>query len=133
MVKKIETVFSCKPGLLSFGTIPICSYKRGINDEIKEENLNREEALGLLEQMYMIRTLEEMLSQINAGIYKPLKDFSYIGPTHLSIGQEATSVGSISALGVGDYITSSHRGHGDALAKGYSMIKSIDDNSLEKE
>jgi 2-oxoisovalerate dehydrogenase E1 component len=130
MVKEIKLIFECKQDLLIFKEIPVCSYQKDIDDEIKEAGLTREEAMNLLEQMYMIRTLEDMLAQINVGIYKPLPKFSYIGPTHLSIGQEATAVGSISSISAGDYITSSHRGHGDAMAKGYSVIKSMDDNSL---
>ncbi|MFO7928324.1 MAG: thiamine pyrophosphate-dependent enzyme, partial [Candidatus Humimicrobiaceae bacterium] len=131
MVKEIKTIFDYEPTKLSFGTIPAYSYQKDLNDEIKKGKLTRESALNLLEQMYMVRTLEDMLAQIKAGIYKPLKDFSYIGPTHLSIGQEATSVGAISAIGADDYITSSHRGHGDAMAKGCSMIKLMDDSSLK--
>lgn len=43
------------------------------------------------------------------------------GFMHISIGQEATSVGSCSALGPDDYMISTHRGHGDTLAKGVSV------------
>ena len=82
--------------------------------------------------MLMIRTFEEMLVEIMAGIYKPLPEFKYIGPTHLSIGQEATVAGSISAIGSDDYITSSHRGHGDAISKGYNVIKSIRTDKLKE-
>lgn len=132
MVKEIQSVFKCKRSKLKFRTIPVCSYQKDINFEIKTGGLLRIEALNLLEQMYMARALEDMLVRIKAGLYKPLKDFFYTGPTHLSIGQEATSVGSISALGMNDYITSSHRGHSDALAKGYCMIKLMDDRNLLK-
>lgn len=132
MVKEIRSVFECKRYNLKLKPIPVCSYQKSIDEEIKESNLTREEALELLEQMYMIRELEDMLVQIKAGLYKPLQKFSYTGPTHLSIGQEATAAGSISAIGINDYITSSHRGHGDAMAKGYNMIKSMDDGNLLK-
>ena len=40
------------------------------------------------------------------------------GPLHVSIGQEAVAVGVCANLGVEDRITSNHRGHGHALAKG---------------
>ena len=43
------------------------------------------------------------------------------GAVHLSIGQEATQVGTCAALDVGDYVTSTHRGHGHCLAKGADM------------
>ena len=37
------------------------------------------------------------------------------GTTHLCQGQEAVSVGSISAMGPGDVQTNTYRGHGEAL------------------
>lgn len=40
---------------------------------------------------------------------------------HASIGQEAVAVGVCSALRDGDYITSTHRGHGHFLARGGAM------------
>ncbi|MGE5542788.1 MAG: thiamine pyrophosphate-dependent dehydrogenase E1 component subunit alpha [Bacillota bacterium] len=40
------------------------------------------------------------------------------GTTHLSIGQEACAAGAIGAVEPGDYITSTHRGHGHSIAKG---------------
>lgn len=43
------------------------------------------------------------------------------GFLHLSIGQEATSVGACAALRHDDFMTSTHRGHGDTIAKGVSV------------
>lgn len=40
------------------------------------------------------------------------------GTTHLCQGQEAVSVGAISAIGPDDVFTSTYRGHGHALARG---------------
>ena len=40
------------------------------------------------------------------------------GFLHLSHGQEAVPVGTCAALRQDDYITSTHRGHGDVIAKG---------------
>ncbi|MBL4645695.1 MAG: pyruvate dehydrogenase (acetyl-transferring) E1 component subunit alpha, partial [Rhizobiales bacterium] len=40
------------------------------------------------------------------------------GTMHLSIGQEASAVGSCMVLDVDDQITSTHRGHGHCVAKG---------------
>ena len=42
------------------------------------------------------------------------------GTTHLCQGQEAVSVGAVSAIGPGDYLTITYRGHGHALARGMS-------------
>jgi TPP-dependent pyruvate/acetoin dehydrogenase alpha subunit len=40
------------------------------------------------------------------------------GAVHLCTGEEATAVGACAALESGDYITSTHRGHGHCLAMG---------------
>jgi TPP-dependent pyruvate/acetoin dehydrogenase alpha subunit len=41
------------------------------------------------------------------------------GYLHPYLGQEAIAVGSIAAIGPDDYIVSTHRGHGHAIAKGH--------------
>lgn len=43
------------------------------------------------------------------------------GTTHLAQGQEGTIVGAVAAMGVGDYMTITYRGHGHALARGMEM------------
>jgi TPP-dependent pyruvate/acetoin dehydrogenase alpha subunit len=43
------------------------------------------------------------------------------GPLHLSTGQEAVAAGVCSHLEAGDYLTSTHRGHGHTIAKGGDM------------
>jgi len=61
--------------------------------------------------MYKIRFFEQTVDDLFArGLVH--------GTMHLSIGQEASAVGSISALRVEDYILSTHRGHGHCIAKG---------------
>src|SRR3546814_17152002 len=44
------------------------------------------------------------------------------GFIHLSIGQEATSVGVCAALNDGDTLSSTHRGHGHCIAKGVAPL-----------
>ena len=44
------------------------------------------------------------------------------GTTHLCQGQEAVSVGAVSALTERDYMTITYRGHGHALARGMTMV-----------
>jgi pyruvate dehydrogenase E1 component alpha subunit len=66
-----------------------------------------------LRQMLLIRRFEE-----KAGEAYSLGKIG--GFCHLYIGQEAVAVGSIAALGTGDYITASYREHGHALARGMS-------------
>ena len=73
--------------------------------------LNREEAIELLTTMWTIRRFEEAVDDLFArGLLH--------GTMHLSIGQEASATGAIAALEQGDYITSTHRGHGHCIAKG---------------
>jgi len=66
------------------------------------------------EQLLVIRRCEERLQRLFAEGEVP-------GFIHLSIGQEAISVGVMSALGPADTIASTHRGHGHALAKGMPL------------
>ena len=68
----------------------------------------------LYRQMLLIRRAEERLQKLFA-------DGDVPGFLHLSIGQEAVAVGISSVLGVADTVSSNHRGHGHALAKGVSL------------
>ncbi|MCK4423843.1 MAG: pyruvate dehydrogenase [Candidatus Omnitrophica bacterium] len=129
-VKELEINYDFKPGQLEFPPIPVFKYKRSLSDELKAGNTSKKELLDLLEQMLMARVLEEMIAAIKQGGYEALPDFDYFGPTHVSIGQEAASVGAIAGLEADDYITSSHRGHSDAMAKGYAVIKKLSDKKL---
>jgi pyruvate dehydrogenase E1 component alpha subunit len=70
--------------------------------------------LQLYSQMILIRRSEERLSSMFADGEVP-------GFIHLSIGQEAVSVGVMSALNAEDTIASTHRGHGHAIAKGLPL------------
>lgn len=47
------------------------------------------------------------------------------GTTHLCIGQEAVSVGVVSALRETDYLSYTYRGHGVCLARGMSMAAAL--------
>ena len=76
--------------------------------------LSKESAEKYLLLMYQIRAFEEQAEK------------SYIagkvhGTMHLSIGQEASAVGSVCMLDPGDYILSTHRGHGHCIAKGADL------------
>ena len=68
---------------------------------------------SLYRQMVLIRRAEERLQKLFA-------DGDVPGFLHLSIGQEAVAVGISSVLGVADTVSSNHRGHGHAIAKGVS-------------
>ena len=74
-------------------------------------SLSREQQVGLLEQMTLIREFEQ------AAYLRYLKN-EIPGTLHQSQGQEAVAVGVCSILRTDDWITSTHRPHGHALAKG---------------
>jgi pyruvate dehydrogenase E1 component alpha subunit len=77
-------------------------------------DLPRERLIEWLYQMHLIRAFEETVEQLYAA-------GKMHGTMHLSIGQEAVAVGAIAALRPDDYITSTHRGHGHAIAKGQDL------------
>jgi len=120
------------PFELQLGTIKGFQYRRDLASELKAGSITAQEAIALLEGMLMIRELEEMIVALRGGAYEPLPNFDYRGPTHISIGQEAVSMGACSVLGIGDKITSTHRGHGDSLAKGMVAILSMDEAQLRR-
>ncbi|MGD8238321.1 MAG: thiamine pyrophosphate-dependent enzyme [Armatimonadota bacterium] len=74
--------------------------------------LRLEQLLHFYEDMLRIRFFEE---KIRDDLY-PSKHMR--GGTHLYIGQEAVAVGALHATEPEDYVISTHRGHGHALAKG---------------
>ena len=68
-------------------------------------------SIGLYRTMARIRAFEETaLAAHKAG--------EIPGPLHVSIGQEAVAAGVCVNLRIDDRITSNHRGHGHAIAKG---------------
>ncbi|MFF9778552.1 thiamine pyrophosphate-dependent dehydrogenase E1 component subunit alpha [Streptomyces sp. NPDC013978] len=73
-----------------------------------------EAARSALTTMWTIRRFEEAVDDLFArGMMH--------GTMHLSIGQEAVPVGACAELRVGDYITSTHRGHGHCIARGAQL------------
>lgn len=75
---------------------------------------SREFCFNLYRQMVRIREFEE-------GVKYLFLQGSMPGTIHQCQGQEATAVGMCSALRGDDFITSTFRGHGHALAKGLTM------------
>ena len=72
--------------------------------------ITKAEAKDYLLQMYQIRAFEEQAE-------KSYMAGKIHGTMHLSIGQEASAVGSISTLHPADFIIGHHRGHGLCIAK----------------
>jgi pyruvate dehydrogenase E1 component alpha subunit len=65
-------------------------------------------------QMLLIRRFEETVGELFADNELP-------GFVHLYIGQEAVATGATAPLDDDDYITSTHRGHGHAVAMGLEI------------
>lgn len=69
---------------------------------------------NLYEKAFTIRRFEQFATeQYRIG--------NINGYLHLYIGEEAIAVGAISAIRLNDYIVSTHRGHGHAVAKGHDV------------
>ena len=135
MVKQIDVKADFHPDFIEREVkIPVFQYKKTIEDELKDSSITPEFCLDLLESMLLIRNLEEMIVELkdNKGRYGALRQFIYVGASHVSIGQEAISTGAIAGINPADYITSTHRGHGDSLAKGYFAIKNMTNEELLK-
>lgn len=77
------------------------------------EETDRETLLRLLHEMILIRRFEEK----SAESYSLGKIGGFC---HLYIGQEAVAVGALAALRADDYVLTSYREHGHAIAKGIS-------------
>jgi TPP-dependent pyruvate/acetoin dehydrogenase alpha subunit len=69
------------------------------------------EALAMYRAMRLVREVELTIESLH-------RRGRVTGSFHSSIGQEACAVGVCSALDPEDIVTSTHRGHGHALAKG---------------
>lgn len=73
-------------------------------------------AADVLRTLWSIRRFEEAVDELFArGMMH--------GTMHLSIGQEASAVGTCLALRTDDLITSTHRGHGHCIAKGADLVR----------
>lgn len=82
-----------------------------IQDRIKKGGYEKAFLLGLFERMFLIREFEEQVKFL-------FLEGSMPGTIHQCQGQEATAVGVCAALRTEDFVTSTHRPHGHALAKG---------------
>jgi len=117
-----------KSGWIKFNDIPVNQYKKSIQEEKK--NYAREDFLRIYRDMAIIREFETMLTSIKTTNEYNGITYNYPGPAHLSLGQEASSVGQAYILDKDDFIFGSHRSHGEILAKGLSAIQKLDDKEL---
>jgi len=114
---------------ITFKSIPVCEYDKTVEQEKK--NFSKEDFLGIYADMVAIREFETMLLTVKTqGNYNG-KEFTYPGPSHLAIGEEATAVGQAYCLGVDDFIFGTHRSHHEVIAKAMSAIKKLSDEELD--
>jgi acetoin:2,6-dichlorophenolindophenol oxidoreductase subunit alpha len=73
--------------------------------------IDNNQMLDIYKKLLLARLFEER-------VHKLTLEGVVLGSVHLSIGEEASSVGTISALKKEDYILPTHRGHAQHLAKG---------------
>jgi len=119
-------------GMIDIPAIPKFQYEGTLAKELKAKTITKAEAVRILEYMMTIRAFEEMIVELRSGAFKPLAGYDYRGPTHVSAGMEGAAVGACSAINPDDYITSTHRGHGDGIAKGCFAIGTMNEEQLLK-
>lgn len=118
-----------RSGMLKSKDIPLNQYVPNPKEEAQK--YGKETLVRLFRDMLMIREFESALNEIKTqGAYQGI-EYNHRGPAHLSIGQEATSVGQCLPLSVDDFIFGSHRSHGEILAKSFSAIDKLDEKTLE--
>jgi 2-oxoisovalerate dehydrogenase E1 component len=118
-----------KPGMLEIASIPVNQYKSDYKSEAARfggpEGLKR-----IWLDMVYIREFESMLNAFKTqGSWNGI-EYNHKGPAHLSIGQEAASVGQCASLEPEDYIFGSHRSHGEILAKCLSASRKLKEKDL---
>ncbi len=117
-------------GALTFRAVPIHAYARSLADERQE--LGDALLVDILRDMMILREFETMLASFKSqGVYAGIK-YIYLGPAHLSVGQEAAAVGAARALKRVDHVFGSHRGHGEFLAKGLAAVAELDEDELQR-
>ncbi len=117
-----------KAGWIEFNRIPVNQYNKTIEQE--KSRFSKDDFLRIYRDMRFIREFETMLYTIKTtNAYNGI-DYNNPGPAHLSMGQEASSVGQAWLLSTDDYIFGSHRSHGEILAKGLSAIHQLSDDEL---
>jgi TPP-dependent pyruvate/acetoin dehydrogenase alpha subunit len=80
----------------------------------RRAELTREQLRFIYDRMTLIREFEERLKKlVDTGLP--------VGAVHYYSGEEAVAVGVCAALEPGDWITSTHRGHGHCIAKGVDV------------
>ncbi len=116
-------------GSLEIASIPVNQYKPDFKAELAR--FGAEGLRSMLSDMVYIREFESMLNSFKTmGSWNGI-EYNHKGPAHLSVGQEAASVGQCASLEPEDCIFGSHRSHGEILAKCLSASRRLDEKSLK--
>jgi 2-oxoisovalerate dehydrogenase E1 component len=91
-----------QPFVIDCGKIPAYQFKGTLATELAGGRITKPAAIDLLEDMLMIRELEEMIVKLRSGAYEPTPNYNYRGPTHVSVGQEGTAAGACCLLRLTD-------------------------------
>lgn len=121
-----------KSSKIKLPEIPLFRYTPSLKEDLERGIITKEEALKLFQAMLLQRNVEYMVRDLDVKRFVPYEGYEYRGTSHLSVGQEATAVGTMSVLTKEDYITSTHRGHGHCINKGLFALWSMDRAGLEK-
>jgi 2-oxoisovalerate dehydrogenase E1 component len=118
-----------KASTLKIADIPVNSYRPDFTKELKQFGADGLKRIWL--DMVYIREFETMLNTFKTmGAWNGI-EYNHKGPAHLSIGQEAASVGQCASLMPEDFIFGSHRSHGEILAKCLSASRLLPAGELE--
>ncbi len=113
-----------------FPEIPIFQYTPALKEELDKGLISIDEALKLYRAMLIQRNFEYMVRDLDSKRFVPHEGYVFRGTTHLSVGQEATAMGTMSGLLKDDYITSNHRGHGHCIGKGLFALYGMGEEEL---
>src|SRR5215470_19795448 len=90
-----------KPQILKLKDIPVNQYKNDFKKEVELYGIER--LVRIWHDMVVIREFESMLNEFKTkGSWNGI-EYNHKGPAHLSIGQEASSVGQCVNLTIDDY------------------------------
>ncbi|HOX33803.1 MAG TPA: thiamine pyrophosphate-dependent enzyme, partial [Spirochaetales bacterium] len=115
-------------GKLEIASIPVNQYKSDYRSELAR--FGAEGLRSILSDMVYVREFETMLNTFKTqGAWNGI-EYNHKGPAHLSIGQEAASVGQCASLEPEDQVFGSHRSHGEILAKCFSAARKLGEREL---
>ena len=114
--------------ILKHREVPLNQYQKTMRDVRGE--FPAADLINIYRDMRLIREFETMLQSIRHSKSYNGIEYTYTGPAHLYIGQEAAAVGQAYALDADDHIFGNHRSHGEVIAKGMSAIRKLDESRL---